>query len=159
MLIAIRGIFLWLGNLIEDAAMLVDPEATMFALAEGEADEEGEVVIPDPRYAPNVNDYIHPSSVESEMTIRQVLELNMKQEAKAKDLVVGMMGLSRSLGTMAHITVHSTRDRRICSEAMNTVYIASQCEMMMRSLTGSHFIQNYSFLHEGPSDDTEQAKA
>ena len=139
--------------------MLVDPEATMFALMESEADEEGEVVIPDPRYAPNVKDYIHPSSAESEMTIRQVLELNIKQEAKAKDLVVGMMSLSRCLGTMAHITVNSAKDRRICSEAMNTVYVASQCEMMMRSLTGLHFIQNYSFLYDGPSDDKEPSQA
>jgi len=153
----IRGMFLWLGSLVEDAIVLVDPEIAMQVFNESEADEEEEVVVPDPRYAPNMNDYIHPSSVESEMTIRQVLELNMKQEAKAKDLVIGMMGLSRSLGTMAHITVHSAGDRRICSEAMNTVYIASQCEMMMRSLTGLQFIQSYSFLNQGPSDDQEQA--
>jgi hypothetical protein len=153
----IRGILLWLGSLAEDVIVLVDPEIAMQVLSENEADEEEEVLVPDPRYAPNMNDYIHPSSVESEMAIRQVLELNMKQEAKAKDLVIGMMGLSRSLGTMAHITVHSAGDRRICSEAMNTVYIASQCEMMMRSLTGLQFIQSYSFLNQGPSDGQEQA--
>jgi hypothetical protein len=108
--------------------------------------EEEDVIAKGAAFAmANEDGYMQPASAEAEMMIRQVLSFNIHSGATAKDIVISLMGLSRSLGTMASITARDTDDKQTCMEATSTIAVAATCEKMLRSITGFRFIENYSF--------------
>lgn len=153
----IAMMFHWLGESLDLLVLMIGGEETESLSEEDEFDPEDEPDLASSVLSPHQDEdgYIKPSSAEAEQIIRSILTQNISEGAEAKNLVVGIMGLCRTLNTMASAALQSSDNKSICCEASGVIAITSTCERMVRSLTGFRFVENYKFLGGDDFDDED----
>lgn len=137
--------------------LMINGDETESSSEEEELDPDDEPDLSDSVFSPHEQEdsYIKPSSAEAEQIIRSILSQNISEGAEAKNLAVGIMGLCRTLNTMASAALQSSDNKSICCEASGVIAITSTCERMMRSLTGFRFVENYRFLGQEDFEDDD----
>lgn len=98
------------------------------------------------------DNYVTPSAAEAEMMIRDIVGCSINEKSEAKNIAIGIMGLCRSLNTIATMALEDSDNKHLCSEAASTIAVASTCERMIRSITGFYLIENYMFHDDAVED-------
>lgn len=99
--------------------------------------------------------FLNPESASIEMDIRRILQANVSCNSSARDLVIAMMGLNRTLGTMAAIAINQSDNKKICVEASSTATVTASCERMLRAISSYSFIEKYAFQAQEDSADED----